>query len=183
MKERKTASLLCLAATHARCVRHHEPDRRTAPPPRDGVGVVDSIFGRQVMQLSLATRTVFMLISLLSGLFSFLYATRPAKVATIQLGDASTPISEVSAMWGRHVAALLGAYALMLACASYSGSADRSIVLFAVVYEAAAVVNNESSGASATTCVAHRLRFTATAAVSAYDLWTAHRRQRRPHSS
>ena len=125
------------------------------------------------MQISIASRTVFALIAMLSALFSFLYATKPAKVAALQLG-LSTLSSPVSAMWGRHVGALLGAYALMLASAAISGSADRSLFLFACVYEIGAVANNEStSGTSLTTCMAHRLRCAATLAVSAYELWTA----------
>lgn len=129
------------------------------------------------MHLSVASRTVFGLIALFSLLFSYLYAVRPAKVVALQLGEVSTPISDISAMWGRHVAALLAAYGLMLASASFNGSADRSIFFFALVYEVAAVANNESSGASATTCIAHRLRCTATVAVSALEWWATRHKQ------
>lgn len=124
--------------------------------------------------LAAGSRAVFACLSLLSLLFSFQYAARQQALAALQLGESlgGAPISDIPAMWGRHVAALLGAYGLMLASAALGGSADRSVLLCAVAYEAAAAANTEYTvGASTATRTAHRVRCAATVAAVAYE-WT-----------
>ena len=121
------------------------------------------------MHLSLISRFLYALVGVLSLAFTYLYAVQPRKIAILQTGDV-TGLSDTAEVWGRHIAALMGAYGAMLMTVAILGTSNGPVTLYSVVYEALAWLNYETTGTvTSVTRNAHRARAFLTLAVAVYE--------------